>query len=212
MGFAVCVTGCLCLSQMRIMQPACSVTPLMFRQVLDGFEQEILNTEELGLSQPTSCATVFKTSQKELNPSPPTSESSSDTHKRSSCAASHTETEAASVPLTAVGSPSFPDAESAFSAPLSSASQPCLVSVPSPSNISTLPAENDSCTLQQSQSDPCICHTNEVTVPLSEVGSVESHSAQVEDLSLKLIATHTSLETHEVQTIQVLTSLSDSVV
>lgn len=193
----------------------------MFRQVWDGFEQDSLEAEELGLSQPTGHTTVFKTSQKDLNPGPSTPDSSSDTHEPLSCTASHTETEAVSAPLCDVASPSFPDADFVSLPPLSectSASQPCFVLVPSLSNISSLPqtdtlsAENDSCIPPQSKSEPCIFHTNEVAVPPFELQSVESNSTQEESLLLKLVATHSSLENYEVGTLQVLNSVSDSVV
>lgn len=186
------------------------VIPLMFRQVWDGFEQETLEAEELGLSQPTSHTTVFKTSQKELNPGPPPSDSSSDTHKHLSCTSSHTQTEAASVPLRGVAA-SFPDVQPVSLPPLSdctSASQPRLVLAPSLSNISrpqtdTLPADNDSCVPLQSKSEPCVFHTNQV--------QSESNSTQVENLPLQL-ATHSSVENHVVETLQVLVSQCDSVV
>lgn len=149
---------------------------LVFLQVLEPFcllsEQENLEAEELGISQPTSSTTDLIVSQTKLNASPPPSNSSSANHKDLSCTGS------LSTPLAVTSSSSVPDAESVLPPPLSdfnSVSQPCMVSVPS-NTQSVLPAEDDSCVLPQPQSEPRVSHHRQ-----EEIRSNESNSPQIEN-------------------------------
>lgn len=198
--------------------------PLVFLQVLEPFcpmsEQENSEAEELEVIQPTCTTTVFRASHSELNPSPPPfpSDSTSASHKDLSCTGSLTETEAATVPLTLVAFPSFPDAELALQPPppslsdSTSASQPCLVSVFSLSNSHSsshsglLPDMGDSCILpNQTQSEPPISHPSEdmIVDSLCEILSEESICTRIENSPLKMVV-HSPLQ-------EIPNSLSDSV-
>lgn len=160
---------------------------LVFLQVLEPFcplsEQEYLEAEELGISQPTSSTTELILSQTELNANPPPSNSSSANHKDLSCTGSLAETETVSTPL-AVTSSSVPDAESFLPPPLSDSTsvfQPCMVSVPSNTQSGVLPAEDDSCVLPQPQSEPRVSHHHQ-----EEIRSNKSNSPQIENSPPKI--------------------------
>lgn len=184
--WSVCVRACV-----RALCSVCSMITLVFLQVLEPFcplsEQENSEPEELEVNRPTSSATVFIASQTELNSRPLPSDSSSPTHKDLSCNTFLTETDIVSVPLTAIASPSFSDAESVLPPPLlpncTSASQPCSVSVsplfnsPSDTHSGSLSADDDSCVPTQTQSDPPSSHPfiDGIVAPLSNILSDESN-------------------------------------
>lgn len=183
----VSLDECLKLSMCVFVKCACrgysGVIYLVFLQVLEPFcpqsEQENLEAEELGISQPTSSTTNLIVSQTKLNASPPPSSSSSANHKDLSCTGSLAETETVSTPLAVTSSSSVPDAESVLPPLLSdvnSVSQPCIVSVPSNTQSGVLPAKDDSCVLPQPQSEPRISHHRQ-----EEIRSNESNSSQIEN-------------------------------
>lgn len=177
----------------------CSMMPLVFLQVLEPFcplsEQEYSEPEELEVNQPPSSNTVFIISETELNSSPLPSDSSPPTHKDLSCTTSLTVSEAPSVPLTVVASPSHSASESP--PPLSDCtplSQPCMVSALRLSNGQSDPhpralsVENDSCIPPQTQSGPPnsnIC-VDVIAVPLPEMISDESHCTQIENRDIAI--------------------------
>lgn len=174
---------CVCICEVCACRGYSGVIYLVFLQVLEPFcllsEQENLEAEELGISQPTSSTTDLIVSQTKLNASPPPSNSSSANHKDLSCTGSLAETETVSTPLAVTSSSSVPDAESVLPPPLSdfnSVSQPCMVSVPSNTQSGVLPAEDDSYVLPQPQSEPRVSHHRQ-----EEIRSNESNSPQIEN-------------------------------
>lgn len=218
--FLMCIlTVCLCMLCL-----VCSVIPLVFLQVLEPFcplsEQESLEPEDLGVSLRTCSTTVLITSESELNPS----DSSSSAHKDLPCTDSLTDTEAVPVSLTAIASPSFPDADSVLPPPplsdCTSTPLPCLESVPPLSNClssplsEALPAEDDSGVPPQTQSEPIISHPCEdvIATSISEILSDESNSSQIENPLVKIVASRSSLQNNEDSSLQEPDSLPESVV
>ncbi|MEQ2178700.1 hypothetical protein GOODEAATRI_016803, partial [Goodea atripinnis] len=195
-------------------------------KVLEPFcplpEQENLQLEELEVSQPACKNPLFISPQRELNPRPPLSDTSSTAYKHLSGTESHTEAEAVSVRPTGIASPSFPDVESVPLPPLTgytSASQPCLVSVVSLSNISRphtgmLSAENDLRLPAKTKSLPCLYFSDEDVMPtlLFEGMSVESNSTHTENYPFKVVSSQSCLQSHEICSFQVSSRLNDSII
>lgn len=192
---------------------------LVFLQVLEPLcllsEQENLEPEEVEVIQPTCSTNMFITSKTEINSA---SLSSDSIHKDSSCTASLTETEGVSAPLTDVAFPPFVDAESG-PPPLShctSASQLCLVSVPSLSDcpsdphLRTLSVADDLCIPPQTPSDlpnshPCV---DLIVTSLSEIISNDFYYTETEGSPTKMITSHSSLQKDEVCSLPVSNSVS----
>lgn len=184
--------------------------PLVFLQVLEPFcplfEQESSEPEDVEVNHHASSTTMLITSQTELNSHPLPSDSSAPTHNDQSSVTSLTETEAVSVPLTVVASPSLSDTGSDLPPPTpplsdsTSSSQPSSVSVPTLSNSpsdpqpAALSVHDDS--PPQTQSDPPNSHScvDVIAAPLSEIVSDESDSTQIENPSLEIVTSHSSIK------------------
>lgn len=194
-----------------------SMITLVFLQVLEPFcplsEQENVEPEEVEVNQPTCSTNVFITSKTDINS---TSLSSDSNHKDQSCNASLRKTDCVSSSLTNVALPAFLDAESA-PPPLSyctSASQPCLVSVPPLSNGPSDPhskallVADDSCIPPPSQSEPLNCHpcVDMTITPLSEIIS-ECYCSPI-----KIVTSDGCLQKNDLCSLPVPNSASDSLV
>lgn len=99
----------------------CSKITLVFLQVLEPFcplsEQGNSDPEEVEVIQPASCDTELLESQAEFNPCSLSSESSAATQKDLSCCAVLTDTNIASVPLSAMAASSFSDTDAGLPPP-----------------------------------------------------------------------------------------------
>lgn len=185
--------------------------PLVFLQVLEPFcplfEQESSEPEDVEVNHHASSTTMLITSQTELNSPPLPSDSLAPTHNDQSPATSVTETEAVSVPVPlTVASPSLSDAGPDLPPPTpplsdsTSSSQPSSVSVPTLSNSpsdpqpAALSVHDDSPT--QTLSDPPNSHScvDMIAAPLSEITSDELDSTQIENPSLKIVTTNSSIK------------------
>ncbi|KAM3624698.1 uncharacterized protein V6R79_000351 [Siganus canaliculatus] len=176
-------------------------------KVLEPFsplsEQENSQPEEVEVNQPISSIAVLTSPHTELNSSPLPSRSSSPTCEGLTCSASLIVTEAVSLPLTVVASPSLSDAGSVLPPPpppptpppsssLSDcASQSGLVSVsslPNSSHPGALAAEDDSYIPPQNQSEPSdslLC-VDAIAPSLSELTSDVRNGVHVESPPVKI--------------------------
>lgn len=196
----------------------------MSLQVLDPlglvYEQEISGPEELEATQPANNTAIVITSQTDLNSSPHPSDSSLLAITDVPLAASHTGSEAVSVPLSAVASPSFSDAESALPPPplmdCTSASEPCsappLTNSPSNSLLGTPSVADDASAPPQTRSDPHDSHllVDRIAAPFFEIPSDQSNCAHIENHPLKIVTSRSSSQKQKGCSLQAPNSPSDT--
>ncbi|KAL6113034.1 dagla [Pungitius sinensis] len=185
-------------------------------------EQEISGLEELEATQPTNNTAVVIASQTELNSSPHPSDSSLLAITDVPFAASHTGSEAVSVPLSAVDSFSFSDAESVLPPPplmdCASVSEPCpvppLSNSPSNSLLGALSVAEDASAAPQTRSDAHDSHlpVDRIAVSVSEIPSDQSNYAHIENHPLKIVTSRRSSQQQKGCGLQVSNSPSDTLV